>query len=198
MTEQFYAPPSRRQYQPVSSRDTAQNSFDLFDHTPHNRQAPPPPPPNRQSQLQPQQPPFSSNNPFRRAPPPPTPHQQPQNVTIFPEGANSPFQSSFGPSPTATTDVNAHRYIQAAKAADPSFRSHSASNLEQRSRPQQQHQPQTQNPVPRNQVYTNPQFSSSDQSVFRAPPPQQPRRKDVPSFVSHSSNESTSSMTSTR
>ena len=204
LTEQVYAS-ARRQYQPVPSHHESTNSFDLFDHSPtqleHQAQPPPPPPVRNQ-----QQPAFSSNNPFRRAPPPPassSSHSHHQSAS-----ATSPFEDSFfSSSVTASDDANTRKYLLAAKTADPSFRSHSASNLDGPSPPSRT-QPQATRPRDRTSVYGNPQFSNSDQSVFRAnpgpsaaaaqPKPIPSTRRDVNSYLSHSSADSTSSVSSAR
>lgn len=183
LTEQYAQP--RRQYQPVPTNDS--NSFELYDYSAQSSHRQPAAPPNRGQQ---QQPAFSSNNPFRRAPPPPI--SQPTGSHHHAGSVPFPSEESFG---STAEDANTRNYLSAARNADPSFRSHSASNLEsQPQAPKQLPPPQT-----RNQIYQNVQFSASDQSVLGSRGPQlQPRKRDIPSFISHSSNESTSSVSSSR
>ena len=178
--------PSRRQYSHATGNS---ESFELFEPTaPNNsnsyRNSPPPPPPARNNAA------FSTNNPFRRAPPPPTNNNVSTSPASYHEHHHQKSDSSF---------------LQVSQNIDPSYRSHSANHLESNHTGSsvQNSMPISIPPNNRVSIYNNSQYSNSDQSVFisnpqRGPslPQQQQVRRDVKSYLSHSSHDSTSSQSS--
>ncbi|KAF5116018.1 hypothetical protein DV454_001948 [Geotrichum candidum] len=178
--------PSRRQYSHATGNS---ESFELFEPTaPNNsnsyRNSPPPPPPARNNAA------FSTNNPFRRAPPPPTNNNVSTSPASYHEHHHQKSDSSF---------------LQVSQNIDPSYRSHSANHLESNHTGSsvQNSMPISIPPNNRVSIYNNSQYSNSDQSVFinnpqRGPslPQQQQARRDVKSYLSHSSHDSTSSQSS--